>query len=94
MNDLNDLIPIFGMMTGIVMMTALGVTIVKVMNGPVGKALAKRMGHSGEGDEPSPEIEAVLERVEVLEHRLFETEERLEFTERLLSDPARRGEGT
>jgi len=87
---MNDLIPIFGMMTGIIVMTVLGLTIVKVMNGPVGKALAKRTGHGADGDEPSPEIEAVLERVEALEHRLVETEERLEFTERLLSDPTRR----
>lgn len=90
---MNDLIPIFGMMTGIVMMTVIGVTIVKVMGGPVGKAIARRLGH-GADDGPSPEIEAVLERVEALEHRLVETEERLEFTERLLSDPARRGDGT
>ncbi len=91
---MGELVPIFGMMTGIVMMTVLGITIVKVLNGPVGKALAKRMGYGGEGEEPSPETEALLERLESVEHRLVETEERLEFTERLLSDPARRGDGT
>lgn len=89
-----DLIPIFGMMTGIVVMTVLGVTIVKVMNGPVGKALARRMGHGTDGEDPFAETEVLQERLDALEHRLLETEERLEFTERLLSDPARRGEGT
>lgn len=91
---MDELVPIFGMLTGIVMMTVLGMTIVKVMNGPVGKALARRLGHGAEGEEPSPETEALLERIESVEHRLLETEERLEFTERLLSDPARRGDGT
>ncbi len=87
---MGELVPIFGMLTGIIVMTVLGITIVKVMNGPVGKALARRMGHGADGDQPFPEIEALLERVEALEHRLVETEERLEFTERLLSDPTRR----
>lgn len=83
-----DFIPLFGMLTGIVMMVLIGVTIVKVANGTVGQAIARRLhGKSAADPELQAEIGELRDQVAALEQRLGETEERLDFAERLLAQP-------
>jgi hypothetical protein len=60
---------------------ALGVVAAVVFKGPVGKGLARRI-ESGTGAEPSPELAAELDD---MRGRIMELEERLDFTERMLS---------
>ena len=56
-------------------------TIGKVLRGPIGDALARRL--SGQRHEPDPVL--ADQRVSELEGRLAEVEERLDFAERLLA---------
>ncbi|MBM4188594.1 MAG: hypothetical protein FJ206_14920 [Gemmatimonadetes bacterium] len=76
------------MITGILVMGALSWGLVNIFRGPVGQALAKRI-HGGHGD-PNPELATELfdlkTQVEGLQQRLAETEERLDFSERLLAN--------
>jgi hypothetical protein len=82
----NDLIPIFGMLTGRVTMVLIGVTIVKVSQGPIGQAIARRLhGKAGPDPELLDEVSQLRDQVAGLEQRLIENEERLDFAERLLS---------
>lgn len=82
----SDFIPLFGMLTGIVVMGLLTLGVVKVFNGPVGQALARRIrGQHGDDSALAGEIADLREQVASLEHRLGESEERLDFTERLLT---------
>jgi hypothetical protein len=60
---------------------ALGVVGVVVFKGPVGKGLARRI-ENGAAAEPSPEI---IGEMDDMRGRLLELEERLDFTERMLS---------
>jgi len=82
-----DLIPIFGMITGMVMTGAIIFGIVKVMHSPVGQALARRIqGRHGEGDEDlRSEVAWLRDQLDDMQRQLGETQERLDFTERLLS---------
>ena len=57
------------------------ITIGKVLRGPIGDALARRL--SGQRHEADPAL--ADPRVAELEGRLAEVEERLDFTERLLA---------
>jgi len=81
-----DFIPLMGMFTGIVTMVVIGFTFVRVAQSQIGQAIARRIHGKGA---PDPELrEEVLElrdQVTALEHRLAESEERLDFTERLLA---------
>lgn len=82
-----EIIPIMGMMTGIVAMVLIAVTIMKVARSQVGAALARRIsGKSGlADDEFRNEVLDLREHVADLEHRLAQSEERIDFTERLLA---------
>ena len=80
---MGELIPIFGMMTGIVVVGILGVTLVKVFGSKAGQDMVRKLG--GE-EEDSASLEALHDRIERLEERLVDTEERLHFAERLLSE--------
>jgi hypothetical protein len=60
---------------------ALGVVGAVIFRGPVGKALARRI-ESGPSAEPPSEI---LHELDDVRGRLLELEERLDFTERMLS---------
>ena len=88
-----EIIPVMGMVTGMVSMVLIAVVVIKVAQGQVGQAIARRLqGKSGAVDaELRNELLDVKEVVASLEHRLGETEERLDFAERLLAhrDPAR-----
>ncbi len=81
------LIPLAGMFTGVFVIGALGWAGVRIFTGPVGQALARRIqGHHGG---PDPEVmNEVLElrhQMEQLQQRLTDTEERVDFGERLLA---------
>jgi hypothetical protein len=70
------------------MFLAIGAAALGVLFGPVGSALARRLG--GRGDPaPHEEVEHMSERmtaeVDHLRSRLAEVEERLDFAERLLA---------
>jgi hypothetical protein len=86
-----EAIPIMGMLTGIVSMVLIAVTVIKVAQSQVGQAIARRIsGRSGPADdEMRNELLDLREHVGNLEQRLAESEERIDFTERLL---AQRGE--
>jgi hypothetical protein len=60
---------------------ALGVVGAVIFKGPVGKALGRRLEH-GAPAEPSPEFMAEMDD---MRSRVMELEERLDFTERMLS---------
>lgn len=82
-----DMIPIMGMFTGIVSMVLIAFTVIKVAQSQVGQALARRIsGKSGPGDEEMRnELLDLRDHVGTLEQRLAESEERIDFTERLLA---------
>ena len=81
-----DFIPFMGMLTGIVSMVVIGIVIVRVAQSQVGQAIARRIhGKAGADPELRAELEELREQVVGLEHRLAESEERLDFTERLLT---------
>jgi Na+/glutamate symporter len=71
------------------MFLALGAAALGIFFGPVGGALARRLGGRPTKSEAHAEIEQVSERVtaevDELRNRLAEVEERLDFAERLLA---------
>ncbi|MGH7630663.1 MAG: hypothetical protein ACREOF_15025 [Gemmatimonadales bacterium] len=83
----DQLIPIFGMITGMVMTLGIIFGVVQLTKGPVGQALARRIqGRSAEADgEILAELSELRDEVEALRGSLEETRERLDFTERMLS---------
>ncbi len=81
-----EIIPILGMLTGIVSMLVIGFTIVRVAQGQIGQAIARRIHARAGGDsEVQAEVLELREQVADLASRLAENEERLDFTERLLA---------
>ena len=83
-----DFIPLFGMLTGVVMMVIIGFTIVRVAQSQIGQAIARRIHGKGAVDpDLREELYEVREQVAGLEQRLAESEERLDFAERLLARP-------
>ncbi len=82
-----ELIPIFGMITGMVMTLGIIFGLVQLTRGPVGQALARRIqGRAAETDgEVRMELAELRDQVDALRSTLEETQERLDFTERLLS---------
>ena len=83
----DQMIPIMGMVTGIVSMVVVGLVVVKVAQSQLGQAMARRIsGRAGAGDqELREEVMVLRELVSHLEQRLTEGEERIDFTERLLT---------
>ena len=68
---------------------AVGATGVSLLVGPVGQAVARRIGGEKKGAKTGLSTgEMAAERVGQLEHRLAEMEERLDFAERLLAQAA------
>jgi len=81
-----DLIPIFGMVTGVVITGGLIFGLIRVMHSPVGIALGRRIqGRSADDDDLRTEVGYLREQVEEMQRQLGETQERLDFTERLLA---------
>jgi hypothetical protein len=73
----------------IAMFFAIGAAAVGLLFGPIGSALARRLGGRAEPGEAHAEIEQMGERVTAevgeLQTRLAELEERVDFAERLLA---------
>ena len=84
---MTDLIPVFGMITGVLITTFLIFGVVRIMHSPVGVALARRIqGRSGDfDDEMRSEVAYLREQLDEVQRQLGETQERLDFTERLLT---------
>jgi hypothetical protein len=82
-----DIIPIFGMVTGVIISAAFFWGLVKLAQSPVGEALARRIqGRHGVVDaEILTEVSALRDQVEALQNQLNEAQERIDFTERLLT---------
>ena len=83
-----QLIPIFGMLTGVLMTGLFCWGVIEVARSPVGQALARRIqGKYGPGHDPAllDEVSALHDQVDALQQQLMETQERVDFTERLLS---------
>lgn len=81
------MVPIFGMVTGIITTGLFFWGIVQVARSPVGQAFARRIqGRYGNSDpELLAEVSHLRDQVDVLQQQLTETQERVDFTERLLS---------
>ena len=81
------MIPIFGMVTGIITTGLFFWGIVQVARSPVGQAFARRIqGRYGSADpELLAEVSALRDHVDALQQQLIETQERVDFAERLLS---------
>ena len=82
-----NMIPIFGMLTGVITSGLFFWCVVQVARSEVGQALARRIHGRQGGMDPEilAELGAVRDHLQELERQLTETQERLDFTERLLS---------
>ena len=81
-----ELIPIFGMITGLGIILGGIFGFVRLAQGPVGQALARRIqGHAAGDPELAADVAALREQVDLLRRQLEETQERVDFAERLLS---------
>jgi hypothetical protein len=82
----DTIVPIAGMLSGIVVVGFLASAVVKIFHGPVGQALARRLsGGAGAGPEVLGEVEELRQQLEHVQQRLLDAEERLDFSERLLA---------
>jgi hypothetical protein len=83
-----ELVPIAAMLTGLLITVSLVWGGVRVAHGPLGQALAQRLrGRSGDA-ELSNEVAELRDQVDLLRRQLEETQERMDFAERLLSQRA------
>jgi hypothetical protein len=80
-------IPLFGMMTGLIITGLFFWGIVQVSRGPVGQAIGRRLqGRHAQGDpELIAEVAALRDQVDALQQQLVETQERVDFAERMLT---------
>lgn len=82
----DTLVPIAGMVTGLVMTIGLGFVLVRVFQGPVGQALGRRIsGRPAPDPELAHEVEELRQQLDQVQQRLLDAEERLDFSERLLA---------
>jgi len=86
----HDLVPIAGMVTGLLMTGLVTWGFVNVFRGPVGQALGRRIGGHGP-DHLDDEVLELRDMVAGLADDLRDTQERLDFTERMLSAGSDRG---
>ena len=90
---IGELIPIFGMITGLAITLAGIYGFVRFSQGPVGQALGRRIqGQTGADPDVVAEVAELKGQLDQLRRQLEETQERVDFTERLLSQqrPAER----
>jgi hypothetical protein len=81
-----EAVPIFGMVTGMAITLGVIFGFVRLAQGPVGQALARRIqGHVGGDSELAADVAELREQVDLLRRQLEETQERVDFAERLLS---------
>jgi len=90
-----EMIPIFGMITGIITTAAFFWGIVKLAQSPIGEALARRIQgrHGGPDPELLAEVSLLRDQVEALQNQVSEAQERIDFTERLLTQGREASEG-
>ena len=82
---MHELVPIAAMFTGLLIAVSVVLGGVRVAHGPLGQALAHRLrGRSGDA-ELSNEVAELRDQVDLLRRQLEETQERMDFAERLLS---------
>ena len=85
-----DLVAVLGMFTGMLVSIGFIVGMIKIAQGPIGVALARRIQGRTAGD---PDLQAdvalLREQVDALQHQLDETLERVDFTERMLAQGRR-----
>jgi hypothetical protein len=82
-----NMIPIFGMITGILTTGVFFWGVVQLARSPIGQALARRIqGRHGSPDgEVLADMAAMRDQMDFLQQQVTETQERLDFTERLLA---------
>lgn len=92
--DPNLIVPLAGMVTGVLVTGSLAFGLVRIFNGPVGQALGRRLqGRSGAADpEVLNEVMDLRHQLEAVQERLADAEERLDFSERLLARRAESGQ--
>jgi hypothetical protein len=63
-----------------------------ILRGPLGGALAERIrGHAAADSRLEGEVEQLRHELEQVKQELFDTQERLDFAERMLARPAETG---
>jgi hypothetical protein len=83
---LGEVIPILGMLIGLAITLAAIFGFVRFAQGPIGQALARRIqGQGGSDPEISAEVAQLRDELDHLRRQLEETQERVDFAERLLS---------
>ena len=87
MNQFEAMIPLVGMLTGLLVTGTIAFAAVKIFTGPVGQALGRRIGSKGGHPDPDllNEVAALRGDLEQMQQRLGDAEERLDFSERLLA---------
>ena len=88
-----ELVPIYGMITGLLITLGGIFGLVRLAQGPVGQALGRRIqGQTAVDPDVVAEVAELREQLDQLRRQLEETQERVDFTERLLSQqrPAER----
>jgi hypothetical protein len=81
------MIPVFGMITGIVTTGLFFWGVVQLARSPIGQALARRIqGRHGAADaDLQADVLAMRDQLDYMQQQLSETQEHLDFTERLMS---------
>ena len=88
----HDFIPIAAMATSLIGTSVLVWGVVRILRGPVGQAWARRInGNVDHPDHLEDEVLELRDAVAGLADELRETNERLDFTERLLAASPERG---
>lgn len=85
---MEQMIPLFGMLTGIITSGLFFWGVIGVARSPIGQAFARRIqGKYGTGSDPEllEVVSAMRDQLDAMQQQLIETQERVEFTERLLS---------
>jgi hypothetical protein len=84
---MGEWIPIVGTLTGLITTVVFFYAVIRVAQGPIGDALARRILGRGAGGDPDlrAELHGLQEQVDRLQHQLEEAHERLDFAERLLT---------
>ncbi|HXI20516.1 MAG TPA: hypothetical protein VNH46_05500 [Gemmatimonadales bacterium] len=90
-----EMIPIFGMVTGVLTTGLFFWGLVMLARSQIGTAIARWIQSHAKGDpEMVGELLQLREQVEMMQQQLFETQERVDFTERLLARAPRAPSGT
>lgn len=84
-------IPLAGMLTGVICVGSISVALVKIFHGPLGQGLGRKLQGKGAAADPEllNEVLDLRQQLELVQQRLTDAEERIDFSERLL---ARRSE--